>query len=64
MWSVARVLASNESPFDPNCKEIFERKMMADRNGRAMVELLRSGISGNELSIFNRCIDQSSRHQA
>lgn len=45
--SVARVLASNESPSDRDYKEILERKRTAERNSRAMVELLRSENSGS-----------------
>jgi ankyrin repeat protein len=47
MRSVSRVLASNESPSDPDYKEILERKLMVERDSRAMVELLRTGISGS-----------------
>jgi ankyrin repeat protein len=44
--SVPRLMA-NESPSDPDYEEILEEQMMAERKSRAMVELLRSGSTGD-----------------
>jgi hypothetical protein len=38
---------ANESPSDPDYEEILEEQMMAERKSRAMVELLRSGSTGD-----------------
>lgn len=40
-------LMANESPSDPDYEEILEEQMLAERKSRAMVELLRSGSTGD-----------------